>query len=217
MRPDDQEPAADRAALALEEYRRAVREVASPAAAASVRARAERRTTRNRALSAISAAALLAAVVAGSAVLSDRGHQPDPSVTGPPPPTGAAPCRSLVLFPRIGRPSFSGTDATAAIELINTGPQCTLSGYLGLRLQDYPDTPLDTSIDQQPGNTTTITVPTGGSAFARIAWTWSDSGCAGPSEIAVTAPGDTTAVTMPWNAGPLCDSVVRLFPLAPEN
>ena len=217
MRPDDREPAAERAALALDDYRRAVREVASPAAAASVRARAERRTTRNRTLSAVSGAALLAAVVAGGAALADRGHGPDLSDAGPPPLTVAAPCRSAALFPRIGRPSISGTEATAAIELINIGPPCTLSGYIGLRLQDFGHEPVDMSIYRQPGTTTAITVATGSSAFAPIAWTWSGTepaaACSEPAEIAVTAPGDTTAVTMPWNAGSLCDGVVRLFPL----
>jgi hypothetical protein len=210
----------------LDEYRRAVRAVASAAPAASVRARAERRKARNRTVAALAAAAAVVAVMDSGMILAGHANR-----QGPPPemgqematsaPAAPMPCRSAALFPRLGRPTISGTEATGFIELINIGAPCTVSGHIGLQLRTYGGTPITTSVQRQRDTSATITITTGRSAIAAIAWTWSDGSstrCQTASEVAVTVPGDSSAVTAPWvsgDAGSVCGGVVKLYPLTP--
>jgi hypothetical protein len=197
--------------------------VASAAPAASVRARAERRTARHRAVTAVAAAAAVVAVVAGGVTLADRANRPGPPEVGQEPatlaPAAPIPCRSSALFPRLGRPTISGNEATGSIELINTGAPCTVSGHIGLQLRAHGGTPITTSVRRHPGTAATITIATGRAAVAPIAWTWSDSSgtpCQTANEVAVTVPGDAAAVTAPWasgDAGSVCRGVIKLYPL----
>jgi hypothetical protein len=220
---DGEDPGGDQVVVALDEYRRAMRAVTSAAPAASVRARAERRVARNWAMTAVAVAAAVVAVVAGGVTLSDRGSELEPSQVGQQPAASAsaasAPCHSEALFPRLGRPTISATEATSSIELINTGAPCTVSGYVGLQLRADNGAPITTAVQYKPGATATITIATAGSAVAPIAWTWSDGSgipCQTLREVAVTVPGDTAAVTAPWaagEAGSVCDGVVKVYPL----
>jgi hypothetical protein len=88
---------------------------------------------------------------------------------------------------------------------------------VGLQLRDDSG-PITTSVQSQPGTTVTITIMTGRSARAPIAWTWSDGSgtrCRAPNEVAVTLPGDTAAATAPWVAGDaasVCHGVVKVYP-----
>jgi hypothetical protein len=103
--------------------------------------------------------------------------------------------------------------------LINVGPSCTLVGQIGLQLRSDSGTPITTSVQRQPGTSAAITVPSGHSAVAAIAWTWSDGSgtrCQAATEVAVLAPDDTDALTAPWvagDAGAVCRGIVKLYPL----
>lgn len=221
--PDGEDPAGQQVVVALHEYRRAMRAVASGAPATSVRARAERRTARNRVVTAVSAAVAVVAVVVGGVSLASRASRLEPSEVGQEPATSApatsAPCRSAAMFPRLGRPSISGTEATGSIELINIGDPCTISGHVGLQLRAAAGAPITTAVQRQPGTAATITIATGGSAVAPIAWTWSDGSgtrCQAADEVAVTVHGDTGPAMAPWvagEAGSVCDGVVTVYPL----
>ncbi|MDT5023595.1 MAG: hypothetical protein QOE61_21, partial [Micromonosporaceae bacterium] len=165
---DGKDPAGQQVVVALDEYRWAMRAVASAAPAASLRARAERRTARNRAVTAVAAAAAVVAVVAGGVTLADRADRLEPSEVGQEPAASAsaasAPCRLAMLFPRLGRPTISGTEATASIELFNTGAPCTVSGHVGLQLRADDGAPITTAAQHRPGTAATITIATGGTA-----------------------------------------------------
>jgi|SRR5262245_37130681 len=217
---DGDDRAGDQTVLALDAYRRTVRAVSSPAPAASVRARAERRTARTRAVTAVAAAAAAVAVIAGGVTLADRVDR-SPGVGQGPATSAPAPagCHSTALFPRLGRPTISGTEVTGSIELINIGAPCTVSGPIGLELRSAGGTSITTSVHRQPGADNPITILTGRSAIAAIAWTWSDGSgtrCQTAGEVAVTAPGDTQSASAPWVAGDaasVCGGIVKLYPL----
>lgn len=222
------DPANKQIVLALDGYRRAVSAVALPTEAASVRARAERRTARNRAVTAVVAAASVVAVIAGAVTLADSVNRQRRPEGGPVPATQVpatsasatipAPCRSATLFPRLGRPTIAGSEVTSSIELINLGAPCSVSGQIALQLRSDNGTLITTSVQREPGTAAAITIPTGHSAVAGIAWTWSDGSgtrCQSATEVAVTAPGDTEGVTAPWvagDAGSVCRGVVKLYP-----
>jgi hypothetical protein len=210
--------------LALDGYRRAVRAVASRTPAASVRARAERRTARSRTTTAVAAAAAVVAVIAGAVTLADRvnrqgRHKVGQGPAASAPATTSPRCRSAALFPRLSRPTIAGTETTSSIELINVGAPCAVSGQIGLQLRSDGGTPITTSVQRQPGTAAAITIPTGHSVVAAIAWTWSDGSgtrCQAASEVAVTISGDTEAVTAPWvagDAGSVCGGIIKLYPL----
>ena len=242
---DDGIGAGDQQVVAfLDDYRRAVRDVAATTPAVAVRARAERRTARRQATGAVAACAAVLAVITGATLTATHRSgpptasagptgQPDPTIsapatpaspvpdTSPDPPGGPAqPCRAAALFARMGRPTTTGTEASDTIELFNTGARCTVAGHVGLQFRAPVELPTVT-VRNQPGATPTIMLPAGRAATVRITWIWTDGTnqrCPAPEEVAVTLAGDPAPVTAPWTSGdaaPLCPGPVQVYPLAP--
>jgi hypothetical protein len=236
------DPDRPRVEAALDGYRRAVREVAVAPPAATVRARAERRTARHRAVGAAVAVAAVLAMAAGGVALAGRvrgsGPEQHPAASGsapvpPGPPSGGpsgsavpsggptrkptsapGPCRAAALFGRVGGPTVSGTRASGYLELINTGAPCTVAGYLGLQWQRLGSSPAPASVEHQPGTTAPVTIGTGGAARSLISWTRSGgSSCVAPDGLVVTVTGDPAPLTVPWIAGPVCGTAIRSGPL----
>jgi membrane-bound inhibitor of C-type lysozyme len=163
------------------------------------------------------------------------GPGPSPAPTPQPAPGGvlpaAAPCRGPQL-----KLSAEGGDAGMGNRVANIGVQnigastCTLTGYPGVILQDRQGRNL-TAIrsEQSPGSYFTqgqapapVTLAPQAKAAFEIAWSVvpneaeGQTSCPNVSRLRVTAPGDTSAVSMDMTFSP-CSSRVRVSPIRPLN
>lgn len=158
---------------------------------------------------------------------------PGPVPTPQPAPGGvlpaAAPCRGPQL-----KLSSEGGDAGAGNRVTNIGIQnigttpCSLTGYPGVVLQDRQGRNL-TAIrsEQNPGSyftqgqaPTPVTLAPQGKAAFELAWNvvpneaQGQRTCPNVARIRVTAPGDTSPVSMDMAFAP-CSSRVRVSPIRP--
>lgn len=141
----------------------------------------------------------------------------------------AAPCRGPQL-----KLSSEGGDAGAGNRIAILGVQnvgaraCSLTGYPGVVLQDRQERDL-TAIraDQAPGSyfrqgrtPTPVELPPQGKAFFDIAWSVvpnegaGESRCPSATRIRMTAPGDTSPVSLAQSFTP-CGGRIRVSPFRP--
>jgi len=140
---------------------------------------------------------------AGSTTSSTGIPNPSSSTTSTSAP-GISMCRTASLIVTLGSPNGSAGATHYGLTFQNTGTSaCTMNGYPGVSFLDTSGNQIGDPSQRQGGSTPTVTVSSGGSAYASIAVT--DPGippCTGSSKAAqvrIYPPGETnsTQVTAP--------------------
>ena len=129
-RSHNADPTGDPVILALDQYRHAIRAAVTPATAAAVRARAERRITRNRTVSGTAAALAALAITVGGVALSSNDGPPNPG--GPSASTGAS-SDPRTLAPSTADPTShtpAESNTPTASGTASSPPQCRSASLL---------------------------------------------------------------------------------------
>ncbi len=110
------------------------------------------------------------------------------------------PCRTGQLRGDIEQfepPGQAGSEQDAWLSLFNTGPRCTLSGFVGLQLLTADGQPRETRVTRSPDKPARVVLATGDTAWTLLVWSFMPHPDEADTEPLCGPKADAVQVTPP--------------------